>query len=56
MITDPAASPYASGSLFGMRIGNGGDYGQGTEIGQGVWLPIQTADYKAFDVVSAACR
>jgi secreted PhoX family phosphatase len=47
VITDPALSPFASGSLYGMRIGNGTgnntDYGQGTEIGQGVWLPIDTA-------------
>jgi Alkaline phosphatase PhoX len=49
VITDPALSPFASGSLYGMRIGNGTgnntDYGQGTEIGQGVWLPIDSANF-----------
>src|SRR5262249_8762554 len=49
VITDPTLSPFASGSLYGMRIGNGTgnntDYGQGTEIGQGVWLPIIAANY-----------
>jgi secreted PhoX family phosphatase len=45
VISDPALSPYASGSIFGMRIGNTGDYGQGTEIGQGVWLPIDPTAY-----------
>jgi secreted PhoX family phosphatase len=47
VITDPALSPFASGSLYGMRIGNGTgnntDFGQGTEVGQGVWLPIDSA-------------
>jgi hypothetical protein len=45
IVTDPALSPYASGSLFGMRVGNTGDYGQGTEIGQGVWLPIDSPTF-----------
>lgn len=44
-ITNPALSPLASGSLFGMRIGNAGDYGQGTEIGSGVWVPIDPAAF-----------
>jgi hypothetical protein len=40
IITVPSASPLASGELFGLRVGSAGDNGQGTEIGQGTWVPI----------------
>lgn len=43
VITDAAASPLASGQLFGLRLGSTGDNGQGTEIGQGFWVPIDEA-------------
>ena len=39
----PASSPLALGKIYGMRLGtNSGntDYGQGTEIGKGVWVLI----------------
>jgi hypothetical protein len=42
-ITDLARSPFASGSIYGLRVGlrsGATDYGQGTEIGLGVWVPI----------------
>ncbi len=42
-ITSLAQSPWASGSLYGMRLGrNGGntDVGQGNQIGRGVWVEI----------------
>jgi secreted PhoX family phosphatase len=50
-LRDPAAgpitsldqSPYANpGKLFGLRLG-GSDFGQGTELGQGAWVPIPAA-------------
>jgi secreted PhoX family phosphatase len=41
-ITDPSASPFVSGKLYGLKIGSTGDNGQGTEIGQGVWVAIDT--------------
>ena len=40
VITDASASPLASGQIYGLHVGSSGDYGQGTEIGQGVWVPI----------------
>jgi hypothetical protein len=40
VITDASISPLASGQIYGLRLGSNGDYGQGTEIGQGVWVPI----------------
>ena len=43
VITAPGASPFVSGQLFGLKLGSTGDNGQGTEIGQGVWVPIDEA-------------
>jgi secreted PhoX family phosphatase len=40
VITNPLQSPFAAGELFGLRVGSSGDNGQGTEIGQGNWVPI----------------
>jgi hypothetical protein len=54
-LRDPAAGPIASlgqspyatpGALFGLRLGRRGgntDFGQATELGQGVWVPIPAA-------------
>lgn len=42
-ITNLADSPFASGRIFGMRIGrNGGntDWGQGNEFGRGAWVEV----------------
>jgi hypothetical protein len=42
-ITDLALSPLAAGSVYGLRVGlrsGATDYGQGTEIGLGTWVPI----------------
>ncbi len=44
-ITMASLSPFASGSLYGLRVGSTGDNGQGTEIGQGVWVSIDTVPY-----------
>jgi secreted PhoX family phosphatase len=44
-ITAPGASPFVAGKLFGLKLGSTGDNGQGTEIGQGVWVPIDPAAY-----------
>jgi hypothetical protein len=40
VIVDPNQSPLVSGQLFGLKIGSNGDNGQGTEIGRGLWMPI----------------
>lgn len=42
-IASLAQSPFAGGKILGLRLGlNGGntDYGQGTQSGRGVWVPI----------------
>ena len=44
-ITVPAQSPFASGRLFGLKVGSNGDNGQGTEIGQGIWAEVLPATY-----------
>ena len=45
VITVPGSSPFVSGQLFGLRVGSNGDFGQGTEIGQGVWTAIDEAAF-----------
>lgn len=45
-IAIPSSSPFASGRLFGLRVGSTGDNGQGTEVGQGTWIEITSATYK----------
>ncbi|MEO6697542.1 MAG: alkaline phosphatase PhoX [Gammaproteobacteria bacterium] len=47
-ITDPNRSPFVSGANYGMRLGTRSgntDYGQGSEIGKGVWMMINAALY-----------
>jgi secreted PhoX family phosphatase len=42
-ITDAAASPYADGSVYNLRIGThsgDSDWGPGRNIGAGVWIPV----------------
>jgi secreted PhoX family phosphatase len=42
-ITDLAASPLADGQVYGLRLGKRSgntDYGQGSELGKGVWVEI----------------
>src|SRR5262249_23728312 len=39
-ITDLSQSPYASGSVFGLRVGLGTDFGQGREFGFGQWIAL----------------
>ncbi len=48
VITNPNLSPFVSGKNYGMRLGTRSgntDYGQGSEIGKGVWLEINAASY-----------
>src|SRR5262245_18519333 len=40
VITNPAQSPFAAGSLFGLRLGSTNVSGQGTEIVVGRWVDI----------------
>jgi hypothetical protein len=42
-ITSLAQSPLTSGAVYGLRLGarsGNTDYGQGTELGRGVWVPV----------------
>jgi hypothetical protein len=42
-ITNPSLSPFASGRVYGLRLGtnsNNTDYGQGSETGKGIWVLI----------------
>jgi secreted PhoX family phosphatase len=49
-ITNLADSPLASGSVFGLRLGKRAgntDFGQGSNTGQGTWIPIPNAGLAA---------
>lgn len=39
-ITSLAVSPYASGTVAGLKLGEGANTGQGSNTGQGVWVPM----------------
>jgi len=43
-ITNLNQSPLAAGTVLGLQVGVG-DFGQGTEIGKGKWVPIKASDY-----------
>jgi secreted PhoX family phosphatase len=46
VLTDLSQSPLASGSIYGLRLGKRNsdtDYGQGSNTGLGVWVPIPPA-------------
>jgi hypothetical protein len=48
IITDPDQSPFVSGIIYGMRLGtlnNNTDFGQGSEIGKGIWITIDVAQF-----------
>ena len=44
-ITQPALSPFASGTVYGLRVAAAGssNWGQGAEIGKGRWQLVDTA-------------
>jgi secreted PhoX family phosphatase len=45
-ITALSQSPFAAGTLWGMRVGRNSsntDYGQGNEFGRGVWVSVPTS-------------
>jgi secreted PhoX family phosphatase len=47
-IPDLAQSPFVSGTIYGMRLGTRDghtDYGQGSEIGKGLWMPIDPTPF-----------
>ena len=39
-ITDLSQSPYASGEVYGLRVGPTTKYGQGREFGTSQWIPL----------------
>jgi hypothetical protein len=43
-IQDLSQSPYASGTVYGLRVGLGTNYGQGREFGFGQWLQVPPGD------------
>ena len=57
-ITSLTESPLVDGQVYGMRLGkrdDDTDFGQGSEIGKGVWVPIEGSDDGA-DLRAAAAE
>lgn len=47
-ISNLSQSPLVGGALYGLQVG-ASDWGQGTEIGKGKWVPIQPLPYTDSD-------
>jgi secreted PhoX family phosphatase len=43
-ITSLGQSPLVSGQVYGLRLSRGSNFGQGSETGMGVWVPIPGAN------------
>ena len=45
VITQPQFSPFAAGSVYGLRVGAAGssNWGQGAETGKGLWVAVNTS-------------
>ncbi len=41
-ITSLDQSPLANGTVYGLRVSGGSNYGQGMAYGRGTWVPLQT--------------
>lgn len=49
-ITDLADSPLTGGQVYGLRLGRRSgntDYGQGSETGEGIWVPVASEGLRA---------
>ena len=53
-ITDLADSPYASGEVYGLRVGPTNKYGQGREYGFSQWIMLPHADNPNLEVEGLA--
>jgi hypothetical protein len=52
-ITVPAQSPFAAGTIYGLRVAAAGssNWGQGAEIGKGSWVQVNLAGLNVVDPV-----
>lgn len=55
-ITSLDQSPYASGTVFALRVGQGSNYGQGFQYGIGSWQPLAGANGAALQPLAAAAK
>jgi hypothetical protein len=55
-ITSLDQSPYASGTVFALRVGQGSNYGQGFQYGIGSWQPLAAADGTALLPLATAVK
>jgi Bacterial protein of unknown function (DUF839) len=55
-ITSLDQSPYASGTVFALRVGQGSNYGQGFQYGIGSWQTLAGANGAALQPLAAAVK
>src|SRR5262245_42649798 len=55
-ITSLDQSPYASGSVFALRVGQGSNFGQGFSYGIGTWQPLAGASGAVLTPLAAAAK
>jgi hypothetical protein len=55
-ITNLDQSPYASGSVFALRVGQGSNFGQGIQYGIGSWQPLAGANGALLQPLAVAAK
>jgi secreted PhoX family phosphatase len=55
-ITSLDQSPYASGTVYALRVGQGSNYGQGFQYGTGSWRPLPGATGALLRPLAAAAK
>jgi hypothetical protein len=55
-ITGLDQSPYASGSVYALRVGQGGNFGQGFQYGTGTWQPLAGANGAPLQPLAVAAK
>jgi hypothetical protein len=55
-ITDLSQSPYASGKVSALRVGEGNNHGQGFQYGTGTWQPLTGTSGQKLQPLAAAVK
>ena len=55
-ITSLDQSPYANGTVYALRVGSSGNYGQGFQYGTGAWQPLTGTNGALLQPLAAAAK
>ena len=55
-ITSLDQSPYANGTVYALRVGSSGNYGQGFQYGTGAWQPLTGTNGARLQPLAAAAK